>query len=266
MMIVFPPNMRTNRKPRLTRISVLTMLAAAAAFAAEPSRDAVGVCTLDRPLRTGARRAVPSINTIVLHHTAIDSAGDALGTLRLRGLSYHYLVTAEGRVIEAVPRHRIALHAAGANRHSIGISMVGGSSPDWQPGKAQLAATKRLIGQIARTYTGIRYVIGHGDVRDTNRGEPFGVDFPRLLRELSSEERVALQHPGFEQEPVAGFRIAALRLLAHPLTPRYRAAVPNLAAVETATCPGGETIAFPVNRDLPGVALLPASDGSAGRR
>jgi hypothetical protein len=202
----------------------------------------------------------------VLHHTAIDSVGDALGTLRHRGLSYHYLVTPEGRVIEAVPARRVALHAAGANRRSVGISMVGGSSATWQPAAAQLAATKRLVGRLARTYTGIRYVIGHGDVRDTNRGEPFGVDFPQLLKELSSEERVVLQHPGSEQEPVAGFRVAALRLLAHPLTPRYRVPAPELAAVETATCPGGETVAFPVRRILPDAALRPASAGPAGRR
>ena len=98
------------------------MLLAAAAFAGPQD-----TCTLNAPLRSGGPRPPMTVNTIVLHHTAIASLGNSLGTLRSRRLSYHYLIDSDGTIVRAVSPERVAFHAAGANRGSIGISFVGGN-------------------------------------------------------------------------------------------------------------------------------------------
>ena len=206
---------------------------------------ASGICVLDRPLRAGSFRSLRTVHTIVLHHTAIDSVGGSIARLRQRGLSYHYLVAPDGRVIEGVPPSRSALHAAGANRTSIGISLVGGAMGNWTPTEAQVTATRQLVGRLARAHPGIRYLVGHGDVRDSNRGEPFGVNFGVLLDALAAREKVRLLHPGFGEEPLRGFRQSALRLQARPLTPKSRVAVADLPSVERVTC-AGERVEFSV--------------------
>jgi N-acetylmuramoyl-L-alanine amidase len=70
--------------------------------------------------------------TIVLHATAGSSLGGALSTLRLRGLSYHYLIEKNGEVTKCAPSSRVAFHAgksegpegSNVNDYSIGISFV----------------------------------------------------------------------------------------------------------------------------------------------
>jgi hypothetical protein len=166
--------------------------------------------------------------------------------LRQRGLSYHYLIDPAGRVIRLVPPNRIALHAAGANRRSIGISFVGGSSLHWSPTTAQWTAAKQLVGALARSYSTIRYLIGHGDVRDTNRGEPYGITLAQLLDEISAERRISLRHPRPDEEPLRSFRETALRLEVSPRTPGGRVPPAKLPKVETATCATGETLFYPV--------------------
>jgi hypothetical protein len=205
-----------------------------------------GACILDTPIVAGLFRPEATINTIVLHHTAVDSVGASVATLRRRGLSYHYLIDPEGRVIRLVPPHRIALHAAGANRRSIGISFVGGSSSRWSPTTAQLSAAKRLVGALTRTYSKIRYVVGHGDVRDTNRGEPYGIVVAQLLYEISAEQRISLRQPRPDEQPLRGFRETAIRLEISPRTPGGRVPAAQLPKMETATCTTGERLSYPV--------------------
>lgn len=202
-------------------------------------------CSLKMPLHAGALRSLSTIGTVILHHTAISSVGGSIAVLRQRGLSYHYLITPEGRLIAGVPLNRTALHAAGANRRSVGISFVGGTTPDWLPTEPQVNAARRLIVQFARSLPNIRYIVGHGDVRDTNQGEPFGVDIPKLVTELSLQEHVELRHPTFEQEPLRTFRRSALTLQARPLTPRRRIPAAALPAAEIVICPG-EVLEYPV--------------------
>ena len=209
------------------------------------SRDG-GACILDTPMLAGVPRPEATINTIVLHHTAIDSAGASIATLRRRGLSYHDLIDPDGRVVRLVPPNRIALHAAGANRRSIGISFVGGSSSTWAPTAAQWSAAKRLVAALARSYSKIRYIIGHGDVRDSNRGEPYGVTLTQLLDEISAEQRISLRYPRTDEQPLQGFRETALRLEISPRMPRRRTPLAKLPKVETATCKTGETLSYPV--------------------
>jgi hypothetical protein len=186
------------------------------------------------------------VDTLVLHHTALDSVGASFATLRRRGLSYHFVIDPEGQVIAGVPVARVALHAAGANSRSIGISMVGGALPSWAPSEAQLKAAKGLIAALVQSYPRLRYIVGHGDVRDTNRGEPYGVDFSRLSAELQADQQIRLRRPEPEEEPLRAFRAAALRLLDRPVAPRSAKPVARLPKIEKAICPGNRTILYSV--------------------
>jgi N-acetyl-anhydromuramyl-L-alanine amidase AmpD len=209
--------------------------------------SAAGYCRLEEPLPfSRVTRSLAAVDTVVLHHTALESVGASFATLRRRGLSYHFIVDPEGRIIAGVPVVRAALHASGANRRTIGISMVGGTLPSWTPSEEQWQAVKTLIGTLVRSHAEIRYVVGHGDVRDTNRGEPFGVSFPRLLAELEAEQHVRLRHPAPEEEPLHAFRQAALRLQERPIAPRGAMPVARPPRVEKVTCPGGKAVLYSV--------------------
>jgi hypothetical protein len=197
------------------------------------------VCTLAEPLHAGAPRALSGVNTIVLHHTAIRSLGSSLSTLRMRGMAYHYLIGNDGLIVRAVPARRIAYHAAGANRGSIGIAFVGGDAPSWSPSEEQWTAATGLIRDLKKNYSGIRYLVGHGDVRDTNAGEPYNLNFDRLITQLHQEMGVELLHPGSEDGPLRDFRRAALYLLEHPRTPGKVTAARQIREFETLTCPEG---------------------------
>ena len=204
-------------------------------------------CRLERPLATGrAARRMAQVDTVVLHHTALDSVGASLATLRRRGLSYHFVIDPDGRVIAALPVARTALHAAGANSRSIGISMVGGALSSWAPSEAQWKAAKALVGRLVHSYPGIRFLVGHGDVRDTNRGEPYGVDFRRFLAELEADQHIRLWHPAPDEEPLRSFRAAALRLLERPLGPRNARPAARLPQIEKVICPGNRTVLYSV--------------------
>ena len=216
-----------------------------------------GPCTLDTRIVAGVARPVATIHTIVLHHTGIDSVGGSIATLRRRGLSYHYLIDVEGRMIRVVPSSRIALHAAGANRRSVGISLGGGATPDWTPSDAQWSAAQRLVGALARSHRRIQYLIGHGDVRDTNKGEPYGLSLERFLKELSAKESVVLRRPTADEEPLRGFRETALRLLERPLTPKHRTPAAQVPVVETVTCGGGRKVSYSVPEAFRGTDAVP---------
>lgn len=218
------------------------MLLAAAAFAGPQD-----TCTLNAPLRSGGPRLPMTVNTIVLHHTAIASLGNSLGTLRSRRLSYHYLIDSDGTIVRAVSPERVAFHAAGANRGSIGISFVGGNQSSWSPTDAQLNAADKLIGRLVKKYPTIRYVMGHGDVRDTNAGEPYNVSFDRMIGDVRSATKIELHHPGFEEEPLKDFRRAALDILEHQPTPAASAKRGRVRAIETMTCSQGRVRRVPVS-------------------
>jgi hypothetical protein len=108
---------------------------------------------------------------------------------------------------------------------------------------------------LTKSYPRIRYIVGHGDVRDTNHGEPYGVSFEQLLAELAAEQHIALKHPATDEQPLLSFRIAAQRLLQHPLTPRSAVPVPQIPTIETATCSDGAKVTYLVPSDVLQTAL-----------
>ncbi len=219
---------------------------AIALLIAAPLAKSQGTCTLNAPLLSGGPRSMSQVNTIVLHHTAISSLGNSLATLRIRGLSYHYLIDSKGTVLRAVPPQKLAFHAAGANRGSIGISLVGGDSPPWSATDAQWKAATRLVGDLVKKYPQIRYVMGHGDVRDSNAGEPYNVSFDRMIDEVRTLTKIELHHPGFEEEPLKDFRQAALYIQEHPRPAVRVSRSKRVRKLETMTCSDGKVHRVPV--------------------
>jgi N-acetylmuramoyl-L-alanine amidase len=205
-------------------------------------------CSLDLRLPAGPVRKPQQVQTIVLHHTAVPTIGNSIRTLRLRGMSYHYIIDEQGLIIRTVPFGRTAFHAAGANRTSIGIAFVGGATIAWAPTEQQRTAAKQLIATLVRQHPRLQYVVGHGDIRDTNAGEPYGVSFESLIAELQAEAHIALRHLSKDEEPLLAYRDAAIELFANPRTPRTPSPTRQWPDHESVTCPGGKHIDFPVAR------------------
>jgi hypothetical protein len=210
------------------------------------------ICSLDLRLNSGAVRKADEVHTIVLHHTAVATMGNSLRILRLRGMSYHYLIDDNGTVVQAVPFARTAYHAAGANHASIGISFIGGLDTGWEPTSKQRDAARALIATLSRKHPNIRYVVGHGDVRDINAGEPYGIHFDKLLSDLKDEDNVELRHPANEDYPLAGYREEALARLANPRTPstpdrRSRKRMPPYESVTCGTGKRATRVKYPVS-------------------
>jgi hypothetical protein len=191
----------------------------------------LAVCTLDLRLPAGPPRDPRKVETIVLHHTAVSTTGDSIRTLRMRGMSYHYIIDEDGVTTSMVPFGRTAFQAAGANKTSIGIAFVGGATPAWTPTEKQRTAAKELIVRLVRQHPGLHYLVGHGDIRDTNAGEPYGVEMETLAADLG------LRHPAREEKPLADFRRAAMELFASPRTPRTPSRSTRFPDNESVTCP-----------------------------
>jgi hypothetical protein len=146
-------------------------------------------------------------------------------------MSYHYLIDDDGNVVQAVPFTRTAFQAAGANRTSIGISFSGGATRDWAPTEKQRSAAKQLIATLVQQHPQLQYLMGHGDIRDTNGGEPYGIDMAAFAAETG------LRYLSKDEEPLAGYRHAAMELFVSPRTPRKPKKSQRWPATEDVSCP-----------------------------
>jgi hypothetical protein len=193
----------------------------------------LAICTLDVKMPAGPVRPEHQVHTVVLHHTAIPTMGDSLRTLRRRGMSYHYLIDEVGNVILAVPFTRTAFHAAGANKTAIGIAFAGGATREWAPTEKQRSAAKELIARLVEQHPNLQYLIGHGDIRDTNAGEPYGLDMAAFAAETG------LHYLGRDEHPLVDYRHAAMELFVSPRTPRKPKKSQRWPVTEDVTCPTG---------------------------
>ena len=120
---------------------------------------------------------------IVLHTTLGNTYQGAFDTLKIRGLSYHYIVDTDGTIRELIPIERSAWHAGvksspnarvrsffgndNPNRRSVGISFVRRGQPTLEP--EQRDAAVWLIKDIGER-TGIRYnadnIFTHHEITD----------------------------------------------------------------------------------------------------
>jgi N-acetylmuramoyl-L-alanine amidase len=138
----------------------------------------------------GERRDGRRPDMLILHYTGMPTAAGALARLcdATSGVSCHYLVFEDGRILQLVPEARRAWHAgAGAwagdhdiNSCSLGVEIVhpghAGGLPAYP--QAQIAAVAALARDIAERWS-IRpeRILGHSDVAPDRKEDP-GESFP----------------------------------------------------------------------------------------
>lgn len=125
---------------------------------------------------------------IVLHHTQMDSVGEALRTLQTANsqgkVSAHYLIGEDGRIYQLVAEDRRAWHAgAGSwgdvsdlNSASIGIELDNDGSEPFA--EAQIHSLLRLLADLSKRLGLPRQaILAHGDLAPGRKTDP-SVQFP----------------------------------------------------------------------------------------
>ncbi len=132
-----------------------------------------------------ARPAGVAVDMLILHYTGMQSGRAALERLRdpTAGVSSHYLVEEDGRILRLVPEARRAHHAgishwrgrSGLNACSIGIEIVNpGHEWGYRPFPAlQMAAVAELcLDILARHAIAPWHVLGHSDIAPDRKQDP----------------------------------------------------------------------------------------------
>ena len=108
---------------------------------------------------------------VILHHTVTPTIESAVSVLRERGLSYHYIIGKDGTVFEMADPHRIAEHAYGFNRDTIGIAFVGGGK--FGPvNDIQIKASIKLINELKKEFSKLKTITGHKHVSRNGKSDP----------------------------------------------------------------------------------------------
>lgn len=100
--------------------------------------------------------------TIVLHHTAGPTLSGAEQTLKARKLGYHSMIDLGGAVYQYYQWTDAANHAYGANKLTVGVSLVGGGGTPLT--KDQIKATKELCKLIKEQVPSVKYVTSHKEI------------------------------------------------------------------------------------------------------
>jgi N-acetylmuramoyl-L-alanine amidase len=150
---------------------------------------------IDRPSPNFDARDRP-ISMVVLHYTGMADAESALARLRdpEAGVSAHYLIAEDGRILRLVAEEHRAWHAGlsswrgveGVNACSIGIEIANpGHEYGYRPfTEEQMEALIPLLSAIVTRY-GIApaNVVGHSDVAPARKEDPGELfDWARLAR------------------------------------------------------------------------------------
>lgn len=178
---------------------------------------------IDRPSPNFDDRDQP-IAMVVLHYTGMQDGASAIARLcePESGVSSHYVVEEDGRILRLVPEEKRAWHAgeshwrglSGVNAASIGIELVNpGHACGYRPyPQEQMAAVVRLLTGIrARHNIPLANVVGHSDVAPNRKQDPGELfDWPLLARHRLAVSRPieGLVDPGW---PDSGFLIALER-------------------------------------------------------
>lgn len=153
---------------------------------------------LASPLPSRERDTKPEL--VVLHATAGSTARSSIDHLRGVGLSYHYVITRDGRdtaksencdnsepvVHQCVANTRQAFHVSSPipapggrsiNRSSIGISLANiqrKKNPEEYPAK-QLQALDELLAHLKNEVPSLRFLTTHAAVQPWNRADPLAI-------------------------------------------------------------------------------------------
>ena len=88
---------------------------------------------------------------------------------------YHYYITRAGETIQTRHENLVGAHAAGHNKHSIGVCYEGGLLPDGTPADTRTKAQKRalwyLLKELKATYPEAR-IVGHRELPRVKKACP----------------------------------------------------------------------------------------------
>jgi N-acetylmuramoyl-L-alanine amidase len=165
------------RHPLLQPALIAVLLAALAACApVQPRLGSAAAQWLPSP-NFEPRRP----NYVILHHTGDDNVAQALATLSqpLRGVSAHYLIGRDGRVLQLVDEKERAWHAGVSwwggqtdmNSASIGIELDNNGAEPFP--EAEIAALLELLADIQKRWNLPRsHFLGHADVAPGRKADP----------------------------------------------------------------------------------------------
>lgn len=148
-------------------------------------------CDIRTAVNFGDRAEGVKTDILLLHYTGMESADAALKWLCCEesGVSCHYFVHEDGRIVQLVPEHKRAWHAGKScwqgevdiNSRSIGIEIANpghsGDYPDFP--QVQIKALLELCSDILARNPNItpRNVLAHSDVAPGRKHDP-GEKFP----------------------------------------------------------------------------------------
>jgi hypothetical protein len=132
---------------------------------------------------------------VVIHHTGGNSLQGAVDTLKQRGLSYHYLVDRDGKVVQVLPDNLIGWHSYPSNKkpefnnsNTISISMV--AADDKNVTAEQIAAATSLESMLAKKYGFTKTnAYGHGEV-SSSKNPTEGLTIASAIRSGTTNQAI----------------------------------------------------------------------------
>ncbi len=126
--------------------------------------------------------------TVVLHATAGSTASGAIVTLRLRKLSYHYIIEKSGVIHKCVPMNNVAYHAGisfgpdgiQVNEYSIGISFVNLNNGKDPYTREQVESAAWLVGELKRAIPTLKWITSHAAVSPGRKTDPRGLEIAQF--------------------------------------------------------------------------------------
>jgi len=111
---------------------------------------------------------------IILHHTVTNNVKTTVDVLAQRGLAYHYLIDIDGDVWELIAPERMAYHAKGYNKDTVGVAFVCGGQFG-PPNSDQKESCQELISNLKKRLPTIKFLCGHKHRSTAGKVDPDGV-------------------------------------------------------------------------------------------
>lgn len=122
------------------------------------------------PKKQYSLRSAAFLKSIVVHHTGgpvqtVESIARQHVAKGWPGIGYHYVIDADAKTWKTNYVSTLSYHAAGSNKESIGVCVVG-HFEEKDPSPAQLSALKQLLLTLLTVHPSL-HVFGHKDKTPT---------------------------------------------------------------------------------------------------
>ncbi len=147
--------------------------------------DSVCVDKTQKAINFGERRGVEKPDILLLHYTGMNDGDGALKWLCCEesGVSCHYFVEEDGRILQLVPEVKRAHHAGAGqweasddiNSRSIGVEIVNAGHPGGLPDfpEVQMEAVARLSRDVIQRHSILpHHILAHSDIAPGRKEDP----------------------------------------------------------------------------------------------